>query len=86
MFKSKITIGIVSFFLGAFIMGDSESVPAETYEAKEEIQTLSAKVETLEDEKKQLQTKVEEAKPWFEMKEDERKAEEERLVAEKVDY
>ncbi len=82
--KSKITIGVVCFFIGAFIMADGESTPVESPEMKEEIETLSVKVETLEGEKKELQAKVDEAKPWFEMKEEERKAEEERLAAEKA--
>lgn len=39
--------------------------------------------EELNKEKEELQVKVDEAKPWFEMKEEERKAEEERLQKEK---
>lgn len=83
--KSKITIGVVCFFLGASIMSSGESTPVETPESKEKIETLSAKVEALEGENKELQAKVDEAKPWFEMKEEERKAEEERLAAEKAE-
>ena len=41
--------------------------------------------EKLQKENEELQVKVDEAKPWFEMKEEERKAEEERLAKEKAD-
>lgn len=52
---------------------------------KNKILELESKNNTLQKKNTTLQAKVDEAKPWFEMKEDERKAEEERLANEKTE-
>lgn len=63
--KSKVTIGVASFLLGAIIMSGG----TETNVNPTEVKTLSDKVATLETEKAELQSKVDKAKPWFEMDE-----------------
>ena len=48
-----------------------------------EIDSKQSEINDLEGKNEELQSKVDEASPWFEMKEKERKAEEERLQKEK---
>lgn len=79
--KSKIFIGIICFILGGIIMSDSTSVA----KLEESVETLTQQAIEKDSTIKELQVKVEEAKPWFEMKEEERKAEEERLAKEKAE-
>lgn len=56
------------------------------FEAKQKkVDSLSLEVSQLRAENRSLEAKVEEASPWFEMKEEERKAEEERLAKEKAE-
>ena len=56
------------------------------FEAKQKkVNSLSLEVSQLRVENEGLEAKVEEASPWFEMKEEERKAEEERLAKEKAE-
>ena len=79
--KSKIFIGIICFILGGIIMSDSTSVA----KLEESVETLTQQAIEKDSTIKELQVKVDEAKPWFEMKEEERKAEEERLAKEKAE-
>lgn len=50
----------------------------------EKVTELKKSIKDLEEENSLLTKKVEEAAPWFEMKEEERKAEEERIAQEKA--
>lgn len=79
--KSRIVIGIVCFVIGGVVMSDSASIA----KLEDSVATLTQK-ETEKDSKiEELQAKVDEAKPWFEMQEGERKAEEEKLAKEKAE-
>lgn len=72
--------------------GNNDELESKIAKLEKENQTLvseNSKLETenteLEKNNKTLQDKVDEASPWFEMKEEERKAEEERLAKEKAE-
>lgn len=97
--RSKFSIREKGLFIGLIFMvfvivcTTAESINTEN-ELNGEIDELKvnyeSKIDTLEEENKdlkneneELQLKVDEASPWFEMKEEERKAEEERLQKEK---
>lgn len=94
LLKSRVFIGIICFLLGGIIFVSTcgkeklkEQVldlSGENEEKTKQIEQLQTDVEDKKEEITALKTKVDEAKPWFEMKEEERKAEEERLAAEKA--
>lgn len=80
MVTSKLVIAIISgviFFSIGFVMNGS-STEAKLESLQEELESGKSKIAELE-------AKVIEAKPWFEMQEDQRKAEEERLANEKAE-
>jgi len=86
--KSKITVGVICFILGGIIFSNSPSEEMtkaldEQPKLQEEITTLSSKVTILEKDKNELQTKVTEAKPWFEMSEIEQAELQKKVEAEK---
>lgn len=75
---------LVGFILSS--MSNSSKYTTEQYEALNKKYTILKKdYENIKTENKDLQAKVDEASPWFEMKESERKAEEERLAKEKAE-
>lgn len=84
--KKNIIIGVVSFFvLIIFIGAVSGGVDPQVVEDLEiQVEELQKEKKDLEGQVEALNKKVEEAKPWFEMKEEERKAEEARLAEEKA--
>lgn len=57
----------------------------ENKELKVDITNLNNDINKFKSKVKDLEAKVEEAKPWFEMKEEERKAEEQRIAEEKAE-
>ena len=82
---SKIGIAVITGFicLGIGALGNSTDIEAETkfIEAETKVSTLQEELEEnknrisqLETENANLQAKVDEAKPWFELKEEERLA------------
>ncbi len=79
--KNKIFIGVVCFIIGGAVMSDSNAIT----ELNASIETLNQEITEKDSTIKELQNKVEEAKPWFEMKDEERKAEEERIAKEKAE-
>lgn len=85
----SIALGLSLFFNWAtFITISSDITEIENLEInynelKSEYNSLKFEKEELEKENHSLEKKVEQAKPWFEMKEEERKAEQERLAKEK---
>ena len=85
LLKSKIVIGVACLIIGGAIggaiMSDSEAIA----QLENSVESLNQQVSEKDSEVKTLQDKVNEAKPWFEMKEEERKAEEERLAKEKAE-
>ena len=88
MFNKSSVIGlIVGFVLGGIFMS-GESVDISSYESKisdyeSQISDYKEEVSDYEVEVSNLQAKVEEASPWFEKTEAERKAEAEKLAQEK---
>lgn len=87
---------IIGLILIGFILSsisNSSKYTSEEYEAldkkyttlKKEYDVLKSDENTLQSENKDLQAKIDEAAPWFEMKESERKAQEEKLAKEKAD-
>ena len=97
---SLIPIVSVMLFVGsAVVVGVYEGITGSGTVEQEEIDNLKNQVTKLQQENKALETensslesknktlqeKVDEASPWFEMKEEERKAEEERLAKEKAE-
>lgn len=97
--RSKFSIREKGLFIGLiFMVFVIVCTTAESINTKNELNgeidelkvNYESKIDTLEEENKdlknkneELQLKVDEASPWFEMKEEERKAEEERLQKEK---
>lgn len=79
--KSRIFIGGVCFIIGGAIMSDSASIT----QLEDSVATLTQEATEKDSQIKELQDKVDEAKPWFEMQEEERKAEEERIAKEKAE-
>jgi len=87
LLKSKIGVvlvsGIICFALGGAIFSDNKTVAT----LKQENSDLTSEYESELAEKDtkitKLQSKVDEAKPWFDKQEEERKAEEARLAEEK---
>jgi predicted nuclease with TOPRIM domain len=67
----------------SLLSDDYTNVATDYNELLEEYNGLLEENQKLEKDKKELQDKVEQAKPWFEMKEEERKAKQERLEKEK---
>ena len=96
--RSKFSIREKGLFIGLIFMVffmvciSAESINTENelnseIDSKQsEINNLESKNKDLESKNEELQSKVDEASPWFEMKEEERKAEEERLQKEKQGY
>lgn len=88
--KKNITIGILSITLLGVIVDDINTqnnvrkFKNETTKLEETIKEKNDTVNSLKEKNKELQEKVDEAKPYFEMKEEERK--EELLDAEKEKY
>lgn len=87
--KNRVFIGFTCFAVGYFIMSGENMTPIhqemlnEYPTVKTENESLTNENQTLKANNQELALKVEQAKPWFDMKEEERKAEEERLQAEK---
>ena len=96
----KINIKRISKIIGLVLVGfilstitNPYSFTSEEYEAldkkyttlKKEYDVLKSNKNTLQSEKEALQSKIDEAAPWFEMKEEERKAEEEKLAKEQAE-
>lgn len=79
--KSRIFIGIACFVIGGAIMSDSTSIA----QLEDSVATLTQQATEKDSQIKELQDKIDEAKPWFEMQEEERKAEEERIAKEKAE-
>lgn len=79
--KSRIFIGIACFIVGSAIMSDSDSIT----KLEDSVVNLNQQVTEKDSTIKELQVKLDEAKPWFEMQEDERKAQEERSATEKAE-
>lgn len=79
--KSRIFIGMACFIIGGAIMSDSASIT----QLEDSVATLTQEVTEKDSKIRELQDKINEAKPWFEMKEEERKAEEERIAKEKAE-
>ncbi|WP_052950886.1 SLAP domain-containing protein [Clostridium baratii] len=68
--KTKVALGT----LGGIILGVALSSPTkEQTEAVAKLSTLTTQVESLESKNKELQVKLDEAKPWFDMKSSEQK-------------
>lgn len=65
------------------LVDEHNSLVKEYESLDKEYKELDKKYNTTTEENKELQSKVDEASPWFEMKEEERKAEQEKLEAEK---
>lgn len=70
-----IIVGVVCFIIGIGAGGSGVT--------ESEYNDLQAKYDESIKKSKELETKVAEAKPWFDMQENERKAEEERIAKEK---
>lgn len=85
--KSKlgtgIIVGVLSFSLGGIIATDVET-PKLLEEVTAKAENLEKANTTLKDENNKLEAKVKEAQPWFDMKEEDRKAEEKRIAEEKA--
>ncbi|MBM7834887.1 hypothetical protein [Clostridium sardiniense] len=95
--KGKFIMGLIISLVIGIIIGNIVSSPSQ--DAVNEVQVLKSNINTAELEKKELekeirnlqktnkelQGKVDEAKPWFDKKEEERKIEEEKLAKEKAD-
>lgn len=79
--KSRVVVGVIGFALGGVIMSNSSSIN----ELEDSVAILTQEVTEKDSTIEELQAKVDEAKPWFEMKEEERKAEEERIAKEKAE-
>ena len=91
--NNKVVCGILGFslFLNVWISGANSITTSDLNNAENHLEIsqnenkkLEDENEKLEKENKELKDKVEQAKPWFEMKEEERKAEEERLEQERL--
>lgn len=81
-FEKNLVIGlVVGFILGAILFSNSSNDQIADYESQ--ISTYESQVSDYKKEIETLNAKVDEAKPWFEMKEQERKEEEEKLAAKK---
>lgn len=83
--RSKIFIGGICLTLGVGIIAlgcNISKLKTKINELKSAVNTLNATVEKKENEVKELQVKVDEAAPWFAMKEEERKVEEEKIAKE----
>lgn len=81
--KSKLFIGIVCFLLGIIIMSGSSG--GNIGELENAISELNKQVTEKDNEIKKLQEKVDQAQPWFDMNEEERKAEEEKNAIAKAE-
>ena len=85
----SLLLNIASMTVSGAKLDDIEALNAEIVKLKEEnqeeVDKLNNKINKLTTENKELEAKVKEASPWFEMKEEERKAEEERLAKEKAE-
>lgn len=77
--KRKIALSLISLFLLSGC-GNEEEINS----LNAEISELKANIEQLNNEKSQLQAKVDEAAPWFKMTESEREAEQQRIATEKA--
>lgn len=81
----QIGIGALCFFIGIGAGSSGTVTEIEYNEIKLEQDKSILEIEELKSENKNLEAKLEEAKPWFEMKEEEKKAEIEKLEKEKED-
>lgn len=84
-FAIAIISGLICFSIGFSVNGPSAESEAKLESLQDEVDGSKSKISDLEATNSELQAKVDEAKPWFEMKENERKAEEERLANEKAE-
>ena len=91
--NNKVICGILGFslFLNVWISGANSITTSDLNNAENHLEIsqnenkkLEDKNEKLEKENKELKDKVEQAKPWFEMKEEERIAEQKRLEQERL--
>lgn len=85
--REKIMIGIIvlMFFAYSGASSGSSSHEKQVNTLKQQNEELNTEVNNLEGKNEELQAKIDEASPWFEMKEEERKAEEEKIAKEKAE-
>ena len=92
--NNKVVCGILGFslFLNVWISGANSITTSDLNNAENHLEfsqnenkKLEDENEKLEKENKELKDKVEQAKPWFEMKEEEKIAEQKRLEQEKAE-
>lgn len=67
------------------LMSEIENLEQQVVNEESRYNKLSEQYNKIVEKNRELEAKVEEASPWFEMKEEERKAEEERLAKEKAE-
>ena len=88
LLKSKIGIGVISgvicFALGGAMFSDSKTVAALKQENSDLVNEYNSELADKDTKINELQSKVDEAKPWFDKQEEERKAEEAKLAEEKA--
>lgn len=88
LLKSKIGIGVISgvicFALGGAIFSDSKTVATLKQENSDLVNEYKSELANKDIKINELQSKVDEAKPWFDKQEEERKAEEAKLAEEKA--
>ncbi|WP_276700834.1 bZIP transcription factor [Romboutsia ilealis] len=88
MHKKLVTL-VLSGMISLSVIGcgnsDIDELQNQVTKLEQENETLETTNTKLEKNNKALQEKVNQAKPWFEMKEEERKAEEEKLAKEKAE-
>lgn len=92
--KSRVVIGLVCLIIGASTNSDTsriEKLEGEIKEYEQSIETLSREsksqlsiIEAKDSQVEQLQAKVDDASPWFDMSEEERELEKERIAQAKA--
>lgn len=80
---NKICIGVLCFFIGIGAGGSGTVTETEYNDIKIGHEEVVTELEKIKGENEKLEAKVLEAKPWFDMKEEERKSESEKLAKEK---
>ncbi|MGL4569638.1 MAG: hypothetical protein ACRCVJ_01070 [Clostridium sp.] len=88
LLKSKIGIGVISgsicFALGGAIFSDSKTITTLKRENSDLVSEYKSELANKDIKINELQSKVDEAKPWFEKQEEDRKIQEAKLAEEKV--